>query len=87
MKKIYETDPYLAPYKEAIEKRHERILEERDKIALDGSLADGLNNHLYYGLQCVESLFCEGFSRTVYFGFSESDTCGQDCQDDIYRDC
>ena len=50
MKKIYETDPYLAPYKEAIEKRHERILEERGKIALDGSLADGLNNHLYYGL-------------------------------------
>lgn len=50
MKKIYETDPYLAPYKEAIEKRHERILEERDRIALDGSLADGLNNHLYYGL-------------------------------------
>lgn len=50
MKKIYETDPYLVPYKEAIEKRHERILEERDKIALDGSLADGLNNHLYYGL-------------------------------------
>lgn len=50
MKKIYETDPYLAPYKEAIEKRHERILEERDKIALDGSLAEGLNNHLYYGL-------------------------------------
>lgn len=50
MKKIYETDPYLAPYKEAIEKRHKRILEERDKIALDGSLADGLNNHLYYGL-------------------------------------
>lgn len=50
MKKIYETDPYLAPYKEAIEKRHERILEERDKIAMDGSLADGLNNHLYYGL-------------------------------------
>lgn len=50
MKKIYETDPYLAPYKDAIEKRHERILEERDKIAMDGSLADGLNNHLYYGL-------------------------------------
>ena len=50
MKKIYETDPYLAPYKEAIEERHERILAERDKIALDGSLADGLNNHLYYGL-------------------------------------
>lgn len=50
MKKIYETDPYLAPYREAIEKRHERILEERDKIAMDGSLADGLNNHLYYGL-------------------------------------
>ena len=47
---IYETDPYLAPYKEAIEARHARIEAERDKIAVDGSLSKGLNNHLFYGL-------------------------------------
>ena len=47
---IYETDPYLAPYKEAIAARHARIEKERDRIAVDGSLSKGLNNHLYYGL-------------------------------------
>lgn len=47
---IYETDPYLSPYKEAIEARHARIEAERDKIAVDGSLSKGLNNHLFYGL-------------------------------------
>lgn len=45
---IYETDPYLAPYKEAIEARHARIEAERDKIAVDGSLSKGLNNHLLW---------------------------------------
>ena len=51
-KKIYEADPWLAPYKEAIEARHERILEARSKIVPDGSssLSEGVNNHLYYGL-------------------------------------
>lgn len=50
MKKIYETDPYLEPYKEAIEKRHEKIIAMRDRISVGGSLSQGLNNHLYYGL-------------------------------------
>lgn len=50
MKKIYETDPYLAPFREAIDARHERILALRDRIAVGGSLSAGLNNHLYYGL-------------------------------------
>ena len=50
MKKIYETDPYLAPFKEAIDARHERILALRGRIAVGGSLSAGLNNHLYYGL-------------------------------------
>lgn len=49
-KYIYDTDPYLAPYRDAIDKRHERIAEERNLIAKDGSLSKGLNNHLYYGL-------------------------------------
>ena len=52
VKKIYETDPWLSPYKEAINARHERILVAREKIAPKGSgtLSEGVNNHLYYGL-------------------------------------
>lgn len=49
---IYDTDPYLKPYQEAIEARHQRILDARRKIVGSdgGSLADSVNNHLYYGL-------------------------------------
>ena len=50
MRKIYRTDPYLAPFREAIEARHARILEARDRFAAGGSLSRGINNHLYYGL-------------------------------------
>ena len=49
-KMIYDGDPYLLPFKEAIGRRHQRILEARDRIAVDGSLSAGINNHLYYGL-------------------------------------
>ena len=51
VKKIYETDPWLEPFKGAIEKRNRRL---QDEIAfIKGgrpSLADGINNHLFYGL-------------------------------------
>ncbi len=47
---IYDTDPYLMPFKEAIDARHGRILACRDRFAKDGSLSAGINNHLYYGL-------------------------------------
>ena len=47
---IYDTDPYLMPFKAAIDVRHERILATRDLIAVDGSLSAGVNNHLFYGL-------------------------------------
>ena len=47
---IYDSDPYLAPYKEVIEARSARIEAEKEKIAVDGSLSKGLNNHLYYGI-------------------------------------
>lgn len=57
---IYETDPYLAPYKEAIEARHARIEAERDKIAVDGSLSKGLNNHLF--MACTVRPTVTGFS-------------------------
>ncbi len=47
---IYETDPYLMPYKEKIDERHRQIQKAFDKIAVNGSLSEGVNNHLYYGL-------------------------------------
>ncbi|MBR7004092.1 MAG: alpha amylase C-terminal domain-containing protein [Bacteroidales bacterium] len=52
IKKIYVTDPYLEPFKDAIEARHKRILDARAKItgSASGSLSEGINNHLYYGL-------------------------------------
>ena len=49
-KKIYVTDPYLQPFKGAIDARHRRILECRERFSKDGSLSDGINNHLWYGL-------------------------------------
>ena len=55
MKKIYETDPWLAPFKDAIDVRHRRILETRRHIAGDGLLKDAVNNHMYYGLhRCAD---------------------------------
>ena len=50
MPMIYETDPWLAPYRDAIDSRHQRILDAAADIAVDGSLSKGLNNHLYYGM-------------------------------------
>lgn len=50
MKKIYETDPWLEPFKAAIDARHERILAAKEKLAGKGPLCDACNNHLYYGL-------------------------------------
>ena len=53
-KMIYETDPYLEPYKEVIDERLEKIQEKFDLIAKDGSLSAGLNNHIFYGLHRTE---------------------------------
>ena len=47
---IYDTDPYLMPFKEAIDARHRRIQADRDRFSKDGSLSAGINNHLYFGL-------------------------------------
>lgn len=50
--KIYRTDPYLEPYKEAIEARHSRILKARERISGPDpdAFVSSINNHLYYGL-------------------------------------
>ena len=50
MKQIYEIDPWLEPFKGAIEARHERIAAMKKHIAGDGLLRDAVNNHIYYGL-------------------------------------
>ena len=49
---IYDTDPYLRPFKEAIDARHKRILDAAEKITGHGveGLDSCVNNHLYYGL-------------------------------------
>ena len=44
IKKIYETDEWLRPYKEAIDARHARITATRERFSVDGSLAKGINN-------------------------------------------
>ncbi len=54
MKKIYQTDPYLMPFKGAIDARHQRILEMKRHIAGDGPLKDAVNNQMYYGLHRCE---------------------------------
>ena len=50
MKKIYQTDPWLEPWKGAIDARHDRILADKRKLAGDRPISDVANNHLYYGL-------------------------------------
>jgi len=49
-RKIYKTDPWLEPYKEAIDARHKRILADKRKLAGDGPLSLAVNNHIYYPL-------------------------------------
>lgn len=49
-KKIYKIDPWLEPFKEAIDARTSRILAEKKKIAGDGPLSAAINNHIYYPL-------------------------------------
>lgn len=47
--KIYESDPWLTPYKEVLERRSRAIAERKAQIAgPDGQLKDAVNGHLYY---------------------------------------
>ena len=49
-KMIYDTDPWLKPFKAAIDARHLNILKIKEKFAPDGLLSKAINNHLYYGM-------------------------------------
>ena len=42
MNKIYDSDPYLAPYRGAIDERHGRILSGMRSIAGEGRLSDAV---------------------------------------------
>ena len=50
IRKIYKTDPWLEPFKAAIDARHERIVADRLKLAGDRPLTEAVNNHIYYPL-------------------------------------
>ena len=50
MKMIYETDPWLAPFKEAIDARHKLILKSKESLTEGKAMSECFNNHLYYGL-------------------------------------
>ncbi len=49
-RQIYDIDPWLKPYKAAIDSRHRRILADMRKLAGDGPLSQAVNNHIYYPL-------------------------------------
>ena len=59
-KMIYKSDPYLLPYKRAIDERHKRIMDCRKKFleasgqGEDGRLSAAINNHFYYGMHRTE---------------------------------
>lgn len=59
-KMIYKSDPYLFPYKRAIDERHKRIMDCRKRYleasgqSEDGKLSAAVNNHFYYGMHRTE---------------------------------
>lgn len=55
MKKIYELDPWLEPWKGAIDARRARIEECRRKLAGRKLLSNAVTNHYYYGLHKTEN--------------------------------
>jgi len=54
VKMIYDTDPYLEPFKKAVDARHARIMALKERMSKGGKLADAMNNHLYYGMHRTE---------------------------------
>ena len=44
-KMIYDSDKWLKPYKDVIDRRHEMILDLKERMSVDGLLSKGMNNH------------------------------------------
>jgi len=52
---IYDRDPWLIPYRGAIDKRHRNILTTMEWLGKGKRISDVSNNHLYYGLhRCAD---------------------------------
>ena len=49
-KMIYDADKWLKPYKDVIDRRHKMIMDAKERLASGGSLSQGINNHIHYGL-------------------------------------
>lgn len=47
---IYDSDKWLKPYKSVIDRRNRMIMDLKARYSVDGSLAAGINNHVYYGM-------------------------------------
>ena len=48
---IYDTDPYLSPYRGQIDRRYRELVIRKQELAGYGRrIADAVNNHLYYGV-------------------------------------
>ena len=51
---IYDSDKWLKPYKAVIDRRNRMILDLKERFSVEGSLAKGINNHVYYGMHKTE---------------------------------
>ena len=51
---IYETDPWLEPYRDVIDRRHRSVLETCGWMTRGGKLSDVANNHIHYGLHRMD---------------------------------
>ena len=47
---LYDNDPWLNPFRDAIDARKKRILDAKAQIASGGRIYNSVNNHLYYTL-------------------------------------
>jgi len=47
---IYDNDPWLEPFKAAVDSRHEFILKTRKKLCGGADVSSAVNNHIYYPL-------------------------------------
>jgi len=57
MKRIYDEDKWLEPYRDVIDRRHEAILARKKEIAGDGPLNLAVNGELYYCLHKEKECF------------------------------
>ena len=55
MLKLIQSDPYLAPYADAINGRYDYFRQQEKSLAGEGKLSDFANGHLYFGLHHLKA--------------------------------